>query len=247
MEELVIKSKKGNPVTTSLIVAEVFEKDHKHVIASIREILSSAENSAQYFAHGFYQDSSGKSNPMFYMNRDGFTLLVMGFTGSKALRFKIAFIEAFNEMEKRLHDSKYIIPQTFAEALELAAKQTRELESKERIIALQAPKVEFADKISNTENLVDIGQTSKLLKLPFGRNTFFKKLREDGIFFRNRNEPLQEYVERNYFKLFQELIQTNTHGNFSVTKVCVTQKGLFWLSKKYGGEFSEGIPQLSIQ
>jgi anti-repressor protein len=247
MESLVIKSKKGNPVTTSLIVSEVFEKYHKDVLESIRDIMRSAENSAHFYATGFYQDSMNRTQELFYMNRDGFSILVMGFTGEKALKFKIAFIEAFNEMEKRMHDSKYIIPQTFAEALELAAKQTRELESKERIISLQAPKVEFADKITNTENLVDIGQAAKLLKLPFGRNTFFKRLRDDGIFFRNRNEPLQEYVERNYFKLFQELIQTNDHGNFSVTKVCITQKGLFWLSKKYGGEFSEGLPQLALQ
>jgi anti-repressor protein len=249
MEALVIRTKKGTPVTTSLIVADVFEKFHKHVLDSIREIMRSAENSAHFYAAGTYQDSMNRTQELFYMNRDGFSLLVMGFTGERALKFKITFIEAFNEMEKQLRDqsiSKWIIPGTYAEALELAAAQARDIETKNKIIELQAPKVDYANRVIDTENMVDIGQAAKLLKLPYGRNKFFKHLREDGIFFKNRNEPLQEFVDRGYFKLFVELIETNTHGKFSVIKVLVTQKGLYWLSKKYGGSYESGLPELKV-
>ena len=88
MDRLVFKSSKGNPVTTSLIVAEIFEKDHKNVIQSIENLV--AENSAAKFFYKTTYENRGKQYPMYLMNRDGFSLLVMGFTGEKALRFKIS-------------------------------------------------------------------------------------------------------------------------------------------------------------
>lgn len=100
-----IVGKKGEEqlVTTSLKVAEKFGKQHKDVLESIREILK-AENSAfKLFKEDTYKvDGNNKSYPMFYMNRDGFSLLVMGFTGRDALRWKLEYIQAFNEMEKEL-------------------------------------------------------------------------------------------------------------------------------------------------
>jgi anti-repressor protein len=76
MEELVFKSAKGNPVTTSLLVAMKFGKEHKDVIRAIKNIIHSAQNCAQFFYSTTYKDSSGKSNTMFIMNRDGFSFLV---------------------------------------------------------------------------------------------------------------------------------------------------------------------------
>lgn len=94
-------------VTDSRKVAEVFNKRHTHVLDSIKEILDSAENSAQsFFYESTYKDGSGKSNKMYLMNRDGFSLLVMGFTGKKAMQWKIKFIEAFNAMEEKLRTPK---------------------------------------------------------------------------------------------------------------------------------------------
>lgn len=91
-------------VVSSLDVAETFEKRHTHVLDSIKQIeteISSAEFSALY-QKTEYKDTSGKINPMYYMNKDGFTLLVMGYTGEKAMRFKLAYIKQFNAMEKVL-------------------------------------------------------------------------------------------------------------------------------------------------
>ena len=154
MDRLVFKSSKGNPVTTSLIVAEIFEKDHKNVIQSIENLV--AENSAAKFFYKTTYENRGKQYPMYLMNRDGFSLLVMGFTGEKALRFKISFIEAFNKMEQQIRSTATTIPQTFAEALELAARQAREIEAKDKLIATQAPKAELADRLIDTETRVDI-------------------------------------------------------------------------------------------
>ena len=91
-------------VVTSLDVAETFEKDHKHVLEDIRrmaESVSAAEFSALFYKTA-YTASNGKKNPMYYISRDGFTLLVMGYTGEKALQFKLAYIHQFNAMEKAL-------------------------------------------------------------------------------------------------------------------------------------------------
>ncbi len=91
-------------VVTSLDVAETFEKEHRNVLADIRNIqseISTAEFSALFYEDE-YKASNGKKNPMFYMNRDGFTLLVMGYTGEKAMKFKLAYINQFNQMEELL-------------------------------------------------------------------------------------------------------------------------------------------------
>ena len=101
-----IKTVKKEEVTvvTSLDVAETFGKEHKNVLADIRNIqndISSAEFSALFYEET-YAASNGKKNPMYYMNRDGFTLLVMGYTGEKAMQFKLAYIKQFNAMEKAL-------------------------------------------------------------------------------------------------------------------------------------------------
>lgn len=78
----------GQLVVSSRQVAEHFDKHHKHVLDNIRELQSSmhsAEFSAQWFYITEYKDASGKANPEYLMNRDGFTLLAMSFTGKKAM------------------------------------------------------------------------------------------------------------------------------------------------------------------
>ena len=87
-------------ITTSLKVAEVFGKEHKDVLESIRNLV--ADNSAAKFFHETTYENRGKKYPMYEMNRDGFSLLAMGFTGEKALQWKLKFIEAFNAMENEL-------------------------------------------------------------------------------------------------------------------------------------------------
>lgn len=251
INELVFISKKGNPVTTSLLVAEKFGKNHRDVLKAIRNLIddTTAQNCAvlTMFYETAYLNEQNKKQPMFMMNRDGFALLVMGFTGEKALNFKIDFINAFNQMEEKLKGQKLAIPQNFAEALELAAKQAREIDEKNKIIEKQAPAVDFVNRAIDLGHLTDIGQAAKILKLPFGRNTFFKILREKGVFFKNRNEPKQEYIERGYFQLREKQIDRDEHPSFMVTKILVTQKGLFWLSKIFGVDYSPVIKTKSVE
>lgn len=108
MKDLVFEFN-NQAVVNSRTVAKHFAKEHKHVLDAIREI-QKAENSAlSFFQEQKYKVAGQyRSYPEYYMNRDGFMLLVMGFTTKPAMQVKIAFIKAFNEMEKKLQGSNLI-------------------------------------------------------------------------------------------------------------------------------------------
>ena len=93
-----------NIVVSSRDVAEHFGKQHKDVLKAIENI--KAQNCAltSMFYETTYESGTGKHYKMYLMNRDGFSLLVMGFTGAKALEWKLKYIEAFNAMEKELNN-----------------------------------------------------------------------------------------------------------------------------------------------
>ena len=99
-----IEGKKGEErlVVSSRQVAEDFEKRHADVLETISKLHSAEKSVQSFFYETFYKDASGKANKEYLMNRDGFSLLVMGFTGEKALKWKIKYINAFNEMEVTL-------------------------------------------------------------------------------------------------------------------------------------------------
>lgn len=98
-------------LTDSKKVAFVFGKRHDHVIRAIRTLMSKLpiEFSSVNFGECFIVNelANGKQEPMFRMTKDGFSLLVMGFTGEKALMFKLSYIAAFNEMAKLQHNIRY--------------------------------------------------------------------------------------------------------------------------------------------
>ena len=117
-EELVIMHDR-QAVTTSLQVAKNFEKNHADVMRSIRNLTQQNCRVKNMFVEDVYVNKRGQEQPMFYINRDGFSLLVMGFTGDKALQFKLKYIDAFNQMEKQLQQQK---PLSLPEQIQLIAK-----------------------------------------------------------------------------------------------------------------------------
>lgn len=106
-------------VTTSLQVANNFEKLHKNVLRDIDALKRDVLNFEQMFIESMEQDSYGRDRRIYYMNRDGFSLLAMGFTGKQALQFKLKYIDAFNKMEKQLQQQK---PLTLPEQIQIIAK-----------------------------------------------------------------------------------------------------------------------------
>ena len=103
-----LKVRGGQPMADSRDVAQRFEKQHKHLLDSIKKL--SAETSCFQdgpdFRPTYYTDSLNREQLCYLMDRDAFSLLVMGFTGQKALRWKIKYIAAFNEMEARLREDR---------------------------------------------------------------------------------------------------------------------------------------------
>lgn len=127
--------------------------------------------------------------------------------------------------------------QVLNKRLEQAKAEKKQLEEKN---AKLQPKADFADAAFATDDKVDIGMSAKILKLGFGRNTLFDKLRKAGVFFANRNEPKQRFIDAGYFEMKEKFIERNNHPGFVVTKVLVTQKGLAYLNHLFGGKPSDG-------
>lgn len=251
----IVYAEAARALTNSILVAQKFGKEHKHVLDAIRELIKGcAENSADplFEETTYIHPQNGQEYPMYVMTRDGFSLLVMGFTGKQALKFKLDFINAFNEMEQQLKGNALPIPTSLPEALRLAADKAEEAEKfkalaehKDGVIARLKPKADFADVAFTSDTLISISQAAKILKLPFGRNTLFKKLRESGIFFRNRNEPKQKYVDAKYFNLVEGNPISRSDGSIMIpVTVYCTQKGLAYINHRFGNANSN-LPQLA--
>lgn len=129
--------------------------------------------------------------------------------------------------------SEIIMARAILIAQETIKKKDEKLKQLEHRNSILEPKAELMDRVMDTDQKIDIGQAAKILQLPFGRNTLFQKLREKGIFFNNRNEPKQDYINRGYFELKEKWIDRDNHDGFMVVKVLVTQKGLDYLGRVF--------------
>lgn len=105
-EQELVYLENGQPVTDSLMLAEIFEKEHKRVMQDIRELECSEEFREHHFVPSSYKSAQNKDMPKYTITRDGFTLLAMGYTGKKAMQFKERYIQEFNRMSKELQEMK---------------------------------------------------------------------------------------------------------------------------------------------
>lgn len=161
-----IENQEGQAVVSSREVAVNFEKEHKNVLRDIRSLIELAKNSqssklSHHFVESKFFESKYESSGCFYkeylMNRDGFTLLAMGFTGQKALEWKLKYIEAFNRMEEALKQEKY--PQLSAmEMMELQFQIIKETKSEVK---------EWTGRIEHLENnmVIEHSQANTIQKL----------------------------------------------------------------------------------
>lgn len=127
----------GQPTASSRDIAEHFGKEHKNVLQSIENL--TAENSAltQMFFKTSYTSGTGKAYPMYLMNRDGFTLLAMGFTGKEALAWKMKYINAFNAMEQELRSQQQGLTEADFSALSYEARAIIKMELQQKQQAKQ--------------------------------------------------------------------------------------------------------------
>ncbi|EAJ8938123.1 hypothetical protein BVN20_07140, partial [Campylobacter coli] len=104
--EVNLNIKENKVFINSLDLAKVFNKNHKDVLETTKNQPQN-DFTESNFILSTYKDKKGELRPCYNLTRDGFSLLVMGFTGEKAYKWKIEFIKAFNEMEKRLRNIEY--------------------------------------------------------------------------------------------------------------------------------------------
>lgn len=223
MNEIVLSTKSGEPVASSRQVAENFGKEHKDTLESIRQILA-AENSATKSM--FYEttfENRGKQYPMYLMNRDGFTLLAMGFTGKAALEWKLKYIAAFNEMEKKLTEQPQLTRSPLLATALIAAHE--ELEEKDKQIETMKPKALFADAVSASGQSILVGEMAKLLSqngIQMGQNRLFQWMRENGYLIKDKkrtdyNMPTQKSMELRLFEIKETSI-AHSDGHTSINK-----------------------------
>lgn len=135
----------GQAVTSSIKVAEIFHKKHCNILRSIQQIIRDyPANSTQLnFEFSTYTDNTGRTLPMYLMNRDGFTLLAFSFTGKMAMAFKVAYINRFHEMERQLqgnsHHAGHHVRQSPAEKLSQIVDALGSISRSLQTLALPCP------------------------------------------------------------------------------------------------------------
>lgn len=235
MNEIQIKYENNQMFVTSLQVARDFKKEHQHVLRDIRKIIANGgvQNWTDLFHETVYvHEQNRQEYPMFLINRDGFTLLAMGFTGKYALEWKLKYINAFNEMETRLNSPEFIMNR----ALELSRQRCEALliENKEL-----KPKALFADAVAASDTSILVGDLAKILKqngYQIGANRLFKKLREDGYLIKRKgsdwNMPTQKSMELGLLEI-KEHTHINSNGcNITTKTPVVTGKGQIYFVNK---------------
>lgn len=181
-------------VVSSLDVAEVFTyfdeesnreyvREHKAILRAIRELKCSEEFRSEHFSPSNYMDSRGKKQPCVLMDKDGFSLLVMGFEDPKAIKFKEAYIKQFNAMEKVLQGKRI---------------------EREKGIAVRQSLTKALQQSTENERMhghAYSNYTNCIYKILFGKNA--KQLREEyGI---SEKDNLRDYLSAEELRAIQSM------------------------------------------
>ena len=145
-------------------------------------------------------------------------------------------MKVINRLEELEKSKQFQIPQTYSEALMLAAKQAEQIEQQTALIKAQKPKVEFYEAVTGSNDTIDIGEAAKVLNIKgVGRNNLFEFLRQKGVL-DNRNRPYQTFCDRGYFRVVESSYSkpdSSTHINL---KTVVYQKGLDYVRNLLEGK-----------
>lgn len=147
MGELVFKGANNQVLTNSLLVAKEFGKVHAKVMRDIENLNCSEEFRLANFGNSSFKNEQGKEFPMFTMTKDGFSFLVMGYTGKKAATFKEAYIKAFNQMEDAIRSA--IKPMSQLEVLQMTVNQM--VEQEKRLSSVEALALEQKKRLDEIE------------------------------------------------------------------------------------------------
>ena len=239
----IISEKNGQVLASSREVAERFGKAHDKVKRSIKSFEKDVAIFGEMFILSYYDDSYGRKQEEYLMTRDGFSLLCMGFTGKKALEWKLKYIDAFNQMEDRLKNGNQLTEEERLK-LQLFSKDASEVAyAHNRLIELATapliaenkelkPKAEYHDEVLKKDGLITTTVVAKDLGFS-SANKLNKVMNANHIIFKNQSGTWCPYAE------YEWLIEDNYADYESYTnehsKPCLkwTEKGRKWIVENY--------------
>lgn len=253
-----IENKNGVMVVSSREVSENFGKEHSKVLRAIQDKIevNPILASPQYFIESTYLDKSNRQSKEYLMTRDGFSFLVMGFTGAKADEWKLKYIEAFNNMEKVVMQG---LPTTYKEALQQLLEKEEAREKLQLAYDEMKPMAQLGQAISVSDTCILVGDMAKVLYqngIEIGQQRLFKWLRENGYLCRKTGEmyntPTQKSEVQDLIRL-KETPFVLYNGTTVINKVpMITPKGQrvfidkFLEKKKYDDKKKQLMVQLGI-
>lgn len=211
------------PLTmTSREIAELTGKEHKHVMRDFRTLQEQLGDMFVGSVQTWTHPQNGQEYEEFVVDKDTCLTLLLGYDA--VARMKV--VKRWQELEGSI--DKLRVPQTFAQALRLAAEQQEEIERQQLALEQAKPKVVYADTMLNAEGTVLVRDAAKTLGVPVRK--LENALRDKGVILSN-NAPAAEYVSKGYFKESLHTYKTKTRGNQMNSVARVTGKGLEFLRR----------------
>ena len=247
MRELIkiSRNKEGKLVVSSRQVAKDFGKEHKNVVRAIENL--TAQNSAvknimikSTFNH------RGNEYKEHLLTRDGFSLLVMGFTGSEALEWKLKYIEAFNTMERKFKEISKPDSYMIDDPIERAKRWIEEREQYNKVVAELEEQNSFVNKISESNGSMLVREVAKLASkgnITIGEKALWNKLREWGYISRKSTEPMQSAINAGWFEVIERVVE-HDGKSFVYRTTKVTNKGQVHIIKKLSKESKNKLKKI---
>ncbi len=222
----------NNRTMTSREIAELTGKRHDHLLRDIRIMEEAWVKIGQHkFGETFYTDQWNRKQPQYELSKTETLYIATKLNDEARARLIIRWEQLENE--KR-------IPQSFSEALLLAASQAAEIEEKNKVIAAQLPKAIFADAVEASNTSILVGELAKILKqngVEIGQNRLFEWMRQHNFMISRRgtdyNMPTQKSMDLNLFEIKETTI-VHSDGHISINKTAkVTGKGQTYFINKF--------------
>lgn len=244
MEEIILQNKNGKILASSRDVAEKFGKRNPDVNRSIENLIVQNCTVKNMFEKTTYISSRGREENEYLMDRDGFSILVMGFTGKKALEWKLKYIEAFNNMEEKLKSSNILTDEEKLK-LQLFSKDPAEVAyAHNKLVEIATapliaentvmkPKADYHDEVLNKDDLINTTVIAKDLGLRSAAK-LNNIMHLNNIIFKNSSGTWCPYAD--YEWLITENYADYKSYNVENSNPCLkwTEKGRKWIIENYG-------------
>lgn len=232
---------------SSIEIAELTGKMHKHVLEAIRVMEPSWEKVAgTKFRLGTYKDANQQDRPCYELTKTECLYVATKFNDEARAKL----ILRWEQLEKERRNGYFLVPGSFKEALLLAAHQQEEIENQQKQIAADKPKVLFAEAVSTSNRSCLVSELAKIIAqngVAIGQNRLFVWLRKNGYLCNKGqyyNQPTQRSMELGLFEIKKTTITKPDGEIITSTTSKVTGKGQIYFVNKFIGKEESDANQL---